>query len=84
MEDFDGLSDNFILRMYEFIRHEVHADLSAGTRLVGLAARQRADRLLKEIERRGLFCKPIDWPDTSQQETTYATHAPLDPLKTSS
>lgn len=31
MEDFEGLSDHFILRMYEFIRHEVHAEMSAGT-----------------------------------------------------
>ena len=60
MEEFDGLSDHFILRMYEFIRHEVQADKSAGTRLVGLATRQRADQLLEEIDRRGLFCKPID------------------------
>jgi hypothetical protein len=63
MEVFDGLSDQFILRMNEFIRHEVHADVSAGTRLVGPAARYRADRLFKEISRRGLFCKPIDWPE---------------------
>jgi hypothetical protein len=62
MADFDGLSDHFILRMYEFIRHEVLSDASAGTRLAGLAARQRADGLLKEIDRRGLICKPIDWP----------------------
>ena len=62
MADFDGLSDHFILRMYEFIRDHVFADASAGTRLVGLPARQRADRLLREINRRGLFCRPIDWP----------------------
>ncbi|HEV2153149.1 hypothetical protein [Bradyrhizobium sp.] len=65
MEDFDGLSDHFILRMYEFIRHQVHADAAAGTHLVGVAARQRAERLFKEIERRGLFCKPIEWPRLS-------------------
>lgn len=62
MEDFEGLSDHFILRMYEFIRHEVHADMSAGTRLVGLPARQRAEQLLVEINRRGLYCQPIVWP----------------------
>jgi hypothetical protein len=64
--DFDGLSDHFILRMYEFIRQEVHADTTMGTRLVGLAAKQRADRLLQEIDRRGLVCKPIDWPDLAE------------------
>ncbi|WP_234683984.1 hypothetical protein [Bradyrhizobium monzae] len=69
MAEFDGLSDHFILRMYEFIRHEVHADTTMGTRLVGLAARQRADRLLQEIDRRGLFCRPIDWPSLAESPT---------------
>ncbi|TFV43167.1 hypothetical protein [Bradyrhizobium niftali] len=58
MADFASLSDHFILRMYEFIRHEVLS--VASTRL---AARQRADGLLQEIDRRGLFYKPIDWPE---------------------
>ncbi|WP_271565116.1 hypothetical protein [Bradyrhizobium sp. CCBAU 11386] len=71
MADFDGLSDHFILRMYEFIRHEVLSDASAGSHLVGLAARQRADGVLKEINRRGLLCKPIDWPE---HLTTGADH----------
>ena len=62
MSEFEGLSDHFILRMYEFIRNEVQADALAGTRLVGLPAMHRADQLLMEIDRRGLFCKPIDWP----------------------
>ena len=63
MNEFAGLSDHFITRMYEFIRNEVQADVLAGTRLVGLPARDRADRLFREIERRGLFCSPIEWPD---------------------
>ncbi len=63
MSEFAGLSDHFITRMYEFIRNEVQADVLAGTRLIGLPARQRADRLFKEIERRGLFCRPIEWPE---------------------
>ncbi|WP_375309394.1 hypothetical protein WHZ77_19320 [Bradyrhizobium sp. A5] len=62
MSEFDGLSDHFVLRMYEFIRNEVQADAMAGTRLVGLPAMHRADHLLMEIDRRGLFCAPIDWP----------------------
>lgn len=78
MAEFDGLSDNFILRMYEFIRDEVHADATMGTRLVGLAARQRADRLLQEINHRGLLCKPIDWPELTTG-TTDATRPPLEP-----
>ncbi|MDH2399668.1 hypothetical protein QCM77_06870 [Bradyrhizobium sp. SSUT18] len=44
MADFASLSDHFILRMYEFIRHEVLS--VASTRL---ATRQRADGLLQEI-----------------------------------
>jgi len=62
MSEFAGLSDHFIMRMYDFIRDEVQADVVAGTRLVGLPAMDRADRLFSEIESRGLFCKPIDWP----------------------
>lgn len=62
MSEFAGLSDHFITRMHEFIRNEVQADALAGTRLIGLPAKQRADRLFREIERRGLFCKPIEWP----------------------
>lgn len=63
-DDFTGLSDHFITRMYEFIRDQVAADAIAGTRLVGLPARRRADRLLAEINRRGLYCLPIEWPET--------------------
>lgn len=63
MNDFEGLSDHFLLRMYEFIRNEVMADALAGTSLVGAAARQRAERLCTEIERRGLLCKRIAWPE---------------------
>lgn len=64
-DDFEGLSDRFMLRMYEFIGNEVLADASAGTRLIGSAAKERADRLLAEIDRRGLFCKRIDWPESN-------------------
>lgn len=35
MDDFEGLSDHFILRMYESIRNEVQADALAGPHLVG-------------------------------------------------
>jgi len=63
MSEFDAFSDHFILRMFEFIRHELQADASSGTRLVGLQAKHRADKIFSEIERRGLFCSPIEWPD---------------------
>ncbi|MGY4234739.1 hypothetical protein ACVIIW_003686 [Bradyrhizobium sp. USDA 4449] len=63
MSEFSGLSDHFILRMYEFIRQQIQADVLVGTRLVGLPVKRRADKLLLEIEDRGLFCSPIEWPD---------------------
>lgn len=64
-DDFERLSDHFILRMYELIRNEVQADASTGTRLIGSAAKERADRLLAEIDRRSLFCKRIEWPESN-------------------
>jgi hypothetical protein len=62
MSEFEGLSDQFILRMHEFIRQEVQADRLAGTRFIGLPARLRAEALAGEIKRRGLFCTAIEWP----------------------
>ena len=59
---YEALSDHFIIRMYESIRAEVVADAISGSRFVGEPARERADELLREIERRGLFCTPIEWP----------------------
>jgi hypothetical protein len=59
---FENLSDHFIIQMYESIRDEVLADATSGVRLVGYPARERADLLREEIERRGLFCRPIEWP----------------------
>lgn len=59
---FENLSDHFIIHMYERIRDEVLADAISGVRLVGEPARERADELRREIDRRGLFCAPIDWP----------------------
>lgn len=59
---FENLSDHFIIRMYENIRDEARADVTSGVRLLGEPARERAERLKQEIERRGLFCTPIDWP----------------------
>lgn len=77
MSEFAGLSDHFIMRMHEFIRNEVQADALAGTRLIGLPARQRADRLFREIERRGLFCKPIEWPAHLADPSGDVTNGPL-------
>lgn len=59
---FENLSDQFIVHMYESIRDKVLADATSGVRLVGESARDRAEQLRQEIERRGLFCAPIEWP----------------------
>lgn len=59
---FENLSDHFIIRMYESIRDQARADVTSGVRLLGEPARERAERLKQEIERRGLYCAPIDWP----------------------
>lgn len=59
---FENLSDHFIIHMYESIRDEVLADATSGVRLVGEPARDRAEKLRQEIDRRGLFCTPIEWP----------------------
>ncbi|MDN3277977.1 hypothetical protein QWJ07_27185 [Frankia sp. RB7] len=66
---FENLSDYFIVRMYESIRDEVLADATSGVSLVGDPARERAEELRQEIERRGLHCAPIDWP--AEHSATY-------------
>ena len=61
------LSDESILRFYEEIRQHVSADLATGnrSRFMGEAAKQRAERLREEIDRRRLRCNPIKWETTS-------------------
>jgi hypothetical protein len=59
------LSDESILRFYEYIRQQVAADLATGNRyrFAGEAARQQAERLRIEIDRRRLRCNLIEWRD---------------------
>ena len=59
------LSDESILRFYEDIRQQVAADLAMGNRhrFAGEAARQQAERLRIEIDRRRLRCNLIEWRD---------------------
>jgi hypothetical protein len=59
------LSDESILRFYEDIRQQVAADLATGNRyrFAGEAARQQAERLRIEIDRRRLRCNPVEWRD---------------------
>lgn len=63
MTELEALSDHFIVKMYEAIRQEVITDRAAGTRIAGISLRRRAEELREEIDRRGLFCAAIDWPD---------------------
>jgi len=58
---FEGLSEFYIIRMYENIRDEVSSDAASGIRLVGMQARRRAEDLRREIERRGIYLAPIEW-----------------------
>ena len=61
--NFDHLTDQSILRLYEGIRHQVEADKALGSkyRLVGAAGKERAGVLREELLRRGLKCAPIVW-----------------------
>ncbi|MBR0995606.1 hypothetical protein JQ580_33365 [Bradyrhizobium japonicum] len=59
---YENLSDHFLIQMYENIRDEARADATSGIRLLGAPARARAEELRQELERRGLFCTPIEWP----------------------
>lgn len=60
----DKLSNHSLLHSYENIRHQVEADKTLGHayRLVGVAAKQRAELLRLELLRRGLHFTPIEWP----------------------
>lgn len=59
---FEKLSDHFILRLYESIREEALAVSPSSIGPLGEPAMARAEALRQEIERRGLFCTPIEWP----------------------
>jgi hypothetical protein len=58
------LTDESILKLYESIRQQVAADVQLGSkhRLLGETAKQQAERLREELERRRLSFTPIDWP----------------------
>ena len=61
----ESLSDETILGFYEQIRQQHAADLAAGKRyrLIGKPAKEQAERLREEIDRRRLRCNPIEWRD---------------------
>lgn len=62
-KSFEHLSDQSVLRLYEGIRHQVEADRAMGGRyrLVGNAAKERAQRLQAELVQRELKFMPIIW-----------------------
>jgi hypothetical protein len=63
MSDIRSLSDESVRRLYENIREQLAADARSGSRhrFVGETARQQAERLRAEMDRRRLTFNPIDW-----------------------
>jgi predicted helicase len=61
---FENASDESLLQFYESVRRQVDADKQAGGRyrFVGEYAKQYAEKLRKEMDRRGLKYTPIVWP----------------------
>ncbi len=62
MSSLDRLSDESIARMYDSIRNEIAADARVPQPLMGEAARQRAEELAAEMNRRRIRFTMIDWP----------------------
>ncbi len=60
----EKLSDDSVLILYESIRKQVAADINSGVpeKLMGETAKQRAEQLREEMDRRCMRFKPIDWP----------------------
>jgi hypothetical protein len=64
---YEQLSDASLLYHYENIRQQAAADISNGRyHFLGEAAKQRAEEIRREIDRRDLFALPINWPSQSE------------------
>ena len=61
--DFSYISDASLLRYYEDIRAHLSTEIRHGGSFMGAAAKERANILLVEIERRQLGVTPIYWPE---------------------
>jgi hypothetical protein len=63
MWDIQNLSDESIRRLYDNIQEQVALDVRSGSRhrFMGETARQQAERLREEMDRRRLQFKRIDW-----------------------
>jgi hypothetical protein len=61
--NFSNAKDESLLHFYESVRRQVEADRQSGGRyrFAGESARQYADRLREEMDRRRLQFTPIDW-----------------------
>ena len=59
----ESLTDESVLRLYENLRQQVEADILLGSRhrLLREKAKQEAERLRAELDRRRLRYAPIDW-----------------------
>ena len=64
--NFSNAKDETLITFYESVRRQVQADMQTDRRhrFLGATARQYADRLREEMDRRRLLFKPIDWPET--------------------
>jgi hypothetical protein len=62
--DLQKSKDESLLLFYENVRQQVDEDIKSGGRyrFVGQSAKQYADRLGEEMERRRLRFTPINWP----------------------
>jgi hypothetical protein len=62
-EQLQGLTDESIRRLYNSIRDQVAKDSQPGSphRFMGDTAKQQAERLREEMDRRRLKFTPIDW-----------------------
>jgi hypothetical protein len=63
MSELQRLTDESILRLYNSIREQVAKDAHSASphRFMGDTARQQAERLREEMDRRHLKFTPIDW-----------------------
>jgi hypothetical protein len=82
MADFvslESLADENLVKLYENIREQVAADNRSGGqyRFMGNSAKQQAQRLRQEIDRRGLKVEPIYWPWSSSISVAMRTRRQL-------
>jgi hypothetical protein len=60
--NFANTKDESLLTFYESVRRQVEADRHGKYKFAGKSAKEYAERLREEMDRRRLRFKPIDWP----------------------